>query len=233
MTSWFGKKKTPDGTNIIHHEKIERQMGRTGEDTAGFIRTREAAYERMYGKPESVSHEVLPQIPHIDVYTIKRILKRPSGDETFYVLMTGGMSDLPMTLPRNANDVARRVELIFYCAEPREEYIATLRWVAHFPHDSKSWLGHGHTMPNGNPPEPLWGSDKLDTLFFLPPIITKDQKLSAELTLGGDPVEFLWVVPLTTAECNFKLKNGFEAMMDLLGQNQHPYVFEPKRKSYV
>lgn len=141
MTSWFGKKKAPDGTNIIRHEKIERQMGSMGEDAAGFIRTREAAYERMCGKPESVSHEVLPQIPHIDVYTIKRILKRPSGDETFYVLMTGGMSDLPMTLPKIAKNVARRVELIFYCAEPREEYIATLRWVAHFPHDTKSWLG--------------------------------------------------------------------------------------------
>lgn len=70
-------------------------------------------------------------------------------------------------------------------------------------------------------------------LFFLPPIITKDQKLPSELTLGGDPVEFLWLVPLTTAECNFKLKNGFEAIMDLLGQNQHPYVFDPGRKSYV
>jgi hypothetical protein len=178
---------------------------------------------------------VLPQIPHIDVYTIKRIFKRPSGDEEFYVLMTGGMSDLEMTVPRaaQARDVAPRVELIFYCAEPREEYIATLRWVAHFPRDSKSWLGHGHTMPNGNPPEPFWGSDKLDTLFFLPPIITKDQKLPSELSLGGQPVEFLWVVPLTTAECNFKLKNGFDAILDLFGQNKHPYVFDPKRKSYV
>jgi hypothetical protein len=233
VTSWFSKKKAPDGTLIIRHDAIERQMGFTGEDAAGFRQTREAAYERIYGKPESVFHEVLPQVPHIDVYTIKRILKRSSGDEVFYVLMTGGMSDLAMTMPRNAKDLDRRVELIFYCAEPREEYVTILRWVAHFPHDSKSWLGHGHTVPNGNPPEPFWGSDKLDTLFFLPPIIAKDQKLPSELRLNGEPVNFLWVVPITTAECNFKLNNGFDALMDLFDQNQHPYIFDPKRRSYV
>jgi Suppressor of fused protein (SUFU) len=87
-------------------------------------------------------------------------------------------------------DVPKRVELIFYCSEPRDEYISTLRWVAHFPHDSKSWLGHGHTMPNGHPPAPFWGSTDLDTLFFLPPIVKKDQTLASELSLGGDPVTF-------------------------------------------
>jgi hypothetical protein len=107
--------------------------------------------------------------------TFKRVFKRPEGDQDVYVLATGGMSDLEMTLPPQAKnaDVPRRVELIFYCAEPREEYISTLRWVAHFPHDTKSWLGHGHTMPNGNPPAPFWGRAKLDTLLFLPPIVTK------------------------------------------------------------
>jgi hypothetical protein len=41
------------------------------------------------------------------------------------------------------------------------------------------------------------------------------------------------VVPITTAECNFKLNNGFDALMDLFDQNQHPYIFDPKRRSYV
>lgn len=49
----------------------------------------------------------------------------------------------------------------------------------------------------------------------------------------GKPVHFLWVVPLTTAEFNFKLTNGFDAMMSLFEPNRHPYVFDPQRKSYV
>jgi hypothetical protein len=40
-------------------------------------------------------------------------------------------------------------------------------------------------------------------------------------------------VPITTAECNFKLKRGFGALMKLFDQNQHPLVFDPGRKSYV
>jgi len=229
MASWFNKKKAPDGTNIVRHQNIETKLGVT-TGTDGFGQAREAVYERLFGKALSVSHEVFPLVPHIDVYTFKR----SQGDKEVYSLVTGGMSDLEMNLPRGADKAApRRVELIFYCSEPRDDYISTLRWIAHFPHDSKSWLGQGHTIPNGNPPAPLWGSTALDTLFFLPPIVKKDQTLPSELNLGGQPVHFLWVVPLTTAECNFKLANGCDAMLNRFQQNRHPYVFDPHRKSYV
>jgi hypothetical protein len=229
MDSWLNKKKSPDGTNIVRHENIETKLGVTPR-TDGFRQAREATYERLFGKALSVSHELVPLVPHIDLYTFKR----SQGDREVYSLVTDGMSDLKMTLPRAADaDTPRRAELIFYCSEPRDEYIPTLRWVAHFPHDSRSWLGHGHTMPNGNPPTPLWGSAELDTLFFMPPIVKKDQTLPSELTLDGDPVHFLWIVPLTTAECNFKLTSGFGAMLDLFQKNRHPHVFDPHRKSYV
>jgi hypothetical protein len=141
MNSRFNKKKAPDGTNIVRHDKIETKLGVT-KGTEGFAHAREAVYEGLFGKPLSVSHELLPLIPHIDVYTFKR----SQGEREIYSLVTGGMSDLEMTLPRGADkDAPRRVELIFYCAEPRDEYISVLRWVAHFPHDTKSWLGHGHS----------------------------------------------------------------------------------------
>lgn len=89
MTCWFSKKKAPDGTVIIRHDATERQTGFV-EDAAALNRARESAYERMYG-PESVSHELLPQIPHMDVYAVKPIFKKPAGNEEFLVLMTGGM----------------------------------------------------------------------------------------------------------------------------------------------
>ena len=229
MELWFKKKKAPDGTSIIRHENIETELGVT-KGTEGFRQAREANYERIFGKPLSVSHELLPLVPHIDVFTFKR----SQGDREVYSLVTGGMSDLEMSLPRRADkDAPRRVELIFYCSEPRDEYISILRWIAHFPHNAKSWVGYGHTIPNGNPPAPFWGSTELDTLFFLPPIVKRDQTLPSELKLGDAPVHFLWVVPLTTAECNFKLAKGFDAMLNLFQQNRHPHVFDPHRKSYV
>jgi len=228
MNSWFSKKKAPDGSSIIRHDEVETKVGIT-EGTSGFAQARESVYEHLFGKALSVSHELRPLIPHIDVYTFQR----SQADTIVYSLVTGGMSDLEMTLPRGAKGVPRRVELVFYCSEPRDEYIATLRWVAHFPHDAKSWLGHGHTMPNGDPPAPFWGSKELDTLLFMPPIVKKDQTLPSELKLGGEPVHFLWVVPLTTAECNLKLEKGFDAILNLFQLQRHPHVFDPLRKSYV
>lgn len=229
MTPWFNRKRAPDGTAIIRHDEVQTQLGVT-PNAQGFRSAREAAYKQMFGEALSISHELLPLIPHIDVYTFQR--KR--GDQIVYSLVTGGMSDLEMTPPKGAgNDVPRRVELIFYCAEPREEYIEILRWLAHFPHSSKSWLGHGHTMPNGNPSVPFSGSTALDTILFSPPIVKKDQTLPELLQLDGQPVCFLWVVPITTAECNLKLEKGFGAIMDLFGKNRHPHIFDPQRKSYV
>jgi Suppressor of fused protein (SUFU) len=224
----FGKTKTPDGTSVIRHSKIKTRMG-TAPERTGFIEAREAAYGRLYEQPVSVSHEVFPLIPHIDVYQYRPKMK----DRPICRLVTGGMSDLPMTMPRGADDAPRRVELLFYCDEPRDEYIATLRWLAHFPHSANTWVGYRHTVPNGDPPAPFWGSDMLDTFLFMPPILRKDATLSQELTLDGDGVHFLWVVPLTTAECHFKLKRGFEALMDVFDQKKHPLVFDPGRKSYV
>jgi hypothetical protein len=227
MTS-FEKKKAPDGTQIIRHDEVKPQLGLVPE-AASFRKTREAVYERLFGKALRVSHELLPLVPHIDVY----IFQRSSGERVTYSLVTGGMSDLEMTLPSASKGAPRRTELIFYCTEPREEYIAILRWLAHFPHSGRSFLGYGHTMPNGDPPAPFWGSTSLDTILFVPPIVKKDQALPSELSLAGQPVHFLWVVPLTTAECNYKLKNGFAAMMNLFQQNRHPHVFDPNRRSYV
>lgn len=228
MSETTDEGKAPDGTSIIRHEAADTKLGFT-PNAARFRQTRDAAYEQLFGKALHVSHELLPLVPHIDVY----VFQRKRGDQIVYALVTGGMSDLEMNLPRHAADVPRRVELIFYCAEPREEYISTLRWVAHFPHDNKSWLGHGHTMPNGNPPAPFWGSKILNTLFFLPPIVAKDQALPELLQLDGQPVHLLWVVPLTTPECNYKLARGFDAMLDLFQQHRHPHVFDPNRPSYV
>lgn len=228
--SWFGGQKTPGGAVIVRHDEIRTpKIGFADEPTAEFAQTREAVYQQLFGEALSVSHEVVPLVPHIDVYTFRR----KQGSRDVYALVTGGMSDLPMTLPRAAKKGLRRAELIFYCSEPKDEYISTLRWLAHFPHDYKTCLGHGHTIPNGNPPEPFWGTDNLDTILFMPPIVIRDQTLQDELKLGGDGVHFLWVVPLTTAECDLKLQKGFTAILDLFEELRHPHVFDPTRKSYV
>jgi len=138
-----------------------------------------------------------------------------------------------MAVPQEVRGAPSRAELIFYCWEPKQEYVETLRRLAHFPHDNDTWLGSGHTMLNGTPPEPLWGSDVLDTFLFMPTIVKPDATLPQHLTLDCAQVGFLWLVPLTTAECDLKLQNGFSAVLDLFGKHRHPHVFDPGRRSYV
>lgn len=194
---------------------------------AEYGKIRDAVYEQHFGQAKQVWHEPIPLVPHIDVMEYYRT----SENGPVCVLVTSGMSDLPMNTQADSEG-PRRVEIIFYCPEPKQEYVETLRWLAHFPHDQKTWIDSFHTIPNGNPPEPLWGTS-MDTVFFLPPIVKMDQALPNELVLDGDPVEFLWLVPLTSAECQLKLAQGSEAILSLFQSNRHPHVFDPARSSYV
>jgi hypothetical protein len=231
MPDWFGKKKsvpeTSPGGSVIHrYAKAAWSSRRTVpvQNAEELAEARHQVYKQRFGEPRHIYKDALPGFPSVDVHTYFR--------RNVCTLVTSGMSDLPMNIPAGA-DVPRRVELIFYCSEPRPEYCDVLQWLAHFPHDQKSWIGWGHTVPNGTPPAPFWGSTILDTVLFMEPIVKVDQTLAEALTLGGDPVRFLWVIPLTTPECNFKLEKGTSAILGLFQQNRHPYVFDPTRKSYV
>jgi hypothetical protein len=213
----FRKKTQPetsDAGSIIHRysdaEWSSTPVGLQGESAARFAKAREKVYRRRFGEAKSVSHEVIPLIPHIDVMEYQR----PSDEGSVCMLVTSGMSDLAMNVPAKT-EAPRRVELTFYCADPKQEFIDTMRWLAHFPHDQKTWIGAFHTIPNGNPPEPFFGSTILDTIFLLPPIVKKDKDLQDELILDGDGVRFLWLVPLTTPECNLKLAKGSDAILNL------------------
>jgi len=77
MALGFGKKKrTPDGTVVVQHETMERKFG-FPDDVAGSAPARDAAFGRLFGETQSVSHELSPQVPHIDVYTCRRKQGRP------------------------------------------------------------------------------------------------------------------------------------------------------------
>jgi hypothetical protein len=237
MSEWFGKKspepETSPGGSIIHRYKnsewLASRIGFTDESSAKFAEARNQVYARLFGKVHGVFREALPLLPRVEVHTYYRVGKDVRDVCT---LVTSGMSDLEMNVPVGTK-APRRVELIFYCSEPKQEYRETMQWLAHFPHDQRTWIGSGHTIPNGNPPAPLFGSSVLDTVLFIPTIVKRDGTLPEELILDGEPVHFLWVVPLTTPECELKLAKGLNAILALFGQNRHPHVFDPSRASYV
>ena len=237
MSGWFGKPKsqtetTPSGASVIRYplnKWASPLVGDADKSAPRYNEARNNVYAKLFGEPSRVFETGGPHLPRVEVRAYKRRSK--DGAETC-AMVTSGMSDLPMNAPEGAEEF-RRVELIFYCSEPRQEFADTMRFVAHFPHDQNTWIHMGHTIPNGTPPAPFWGSAVLDTVLLMPTIVTKDRRLPEELVLDGDRVEFLWVVPISAKECDLKLREGLDAILSLFGRHRHPHVFDPNRSSYV
>lgn len=237
MWPWSRKRKpegevSEGGSKILRHggnEFNKPQFGVPDEASVEFAEKREAAYDNLFGKSAHVWHELLPLVPHIDVYRFPPGFK----GRDYYTLATSGMSNFRMKLPPGIDIKYARAELIFYCTEPKDDYAELLRRIAHFPHDNNTWLGPGHTMPNGTPPAPVFGSAALDSFMFIPTIVSPDKDLPNKIKLDADPVSFLWVVPITTAECELKLRKGTSAILDLFNRFEHPFVFSGDRRSYV
>lgn len=239
---WFQRNKpsapseiSPGGSKFIRHGEKERRMpGITSFSTLPFIEKRESVYRGMFGEYALVYDDEFPGlVPHIDVY----VHEPGFNGRPFYTLVTGGMSDLPMTLPNDAPPSApRRAEIVFYLpanSAPAREYISFLRTAARFVYEYQTALGFGHTIPNGQPPTPIFEGLEFTAILFLYPLFEPDNQLPKQLLLENDPVHLLWIVPLTPAEHRLKLERGTNALLDLFEQMRHPFVFDRVRRSYV
>ncbi len=204
-------------------------MGFAVQNTADFAELREQVYQELFGTAAKISHEVFPLIPHIDVC----IYPPGHAGRAFYTLVSSGMSDLPMELEEGVDRAYRRREIILYCETPEEEYVDMVRFFGRFPFRYSTWLGAGHTIPNGDPPQPMFENSELIAVVLTDTVVRSDSELSDKLVLGGDPVEFLWPIPITQAELDLKLSRGYGALMDIFNEVEHPIVLNPRRASYV
>jgi hypothetical protein len=222
--------RSKGGSRLLKYggqEFDQPEFGFADESNAIAVEERERVYEQVFGASDFVYHEMVPFVPHVDIYRFP-----PTDGRPFFTFVTGGMSDLRMSSPEELGPGFRRVELVFYTSEARPEYPELLRRLAHFPHDNRTWIHWGHTMPNGTPPEPLPGT-ALDCFLFMPSILQPDFGLGDRLAWRDEPVHLVWCVPITTAECNLKLEQGADALYDLFDQRNHPLVFSGARESYV
>jgi hypothetical protein len=234
LKDWFrrppqgGPTITPGGSIVTVHQGAYPPP-RVGATERQYLAERERAYGETWGEPKEVNHELLPQIPHVDVY-----IYAPNGaDRPFYTLVTGGMSDLPMTFPEGFRRTHGRAELLIYVREPKEEYVAMLRFLAHHPHATGGWMAPGWTMTNGDPPEPILPGSALSTFMVLEPLLLGDSMAMEGVEIEGDRVQMLWVVPITAAECAVKLEYGVGTLLKLLNQSAPRMVFDEGRPSSV
>ncbi len=119
-----------------------------------------------------------------------------------------------------------RLELHLFSPVEAAEHVELLTATAHF-HRTSARLGLGHTINFGRP----WmeGSKCTHGLISLPYL---DGPELEALTVGDKVVRFLWLVPVTEHEVEFKKHYGLEALEDRLEQANFNYV-DPQRGSVV
>ena len=198
-------------------------------DSAGSHMQRLAIYERELGEREYTFSDASSR--RIDVHAFGRdfVPDCEEGSDEGYVLLTNGMSEQRMAVPDQA-EAKVRAELMWYVREATPEVSATLRWLASVPLLDDTWFGFGHRVPMPAPPVP--GTD-FKTFLFLTPIVTPDQRIAEALSVAGDPVEILTVNLISDREYELIKREGLDAFLDLLDENDYPPIFDPSRKSYV
>lgn len=236
-----GEQTTPGGDPIHRHSaERARPMG-LPDVPPEWAQQREAFYGAHFGEPRCVLHEVHGRQPHIDVYACA-----PSEalGRDYHTLITSGMSDLPMNVtddvPKEQRAALRRAELLMYVSEADWQAWhqgnfphGWLRWLAEAVHEWETYFAPTHTAPNGgDPPAPLLPGSLMTTAFLLE-ATHEHEEARHGLRLGDDPVNLLWMVLITNAECDVKVKHGAEALVKLLEENSLPQCVDMSRQSYV
>lgn len=194
-------------------------------------------YEARFGKPRMFWQENEAESPTIHVVAYAPSQER---DRDYYTIVTSGMSDSRMPIPGDVDPSLARAELLLYAlptdVEPNPPhppwFVSVLHALAHMPWRFNTWLGESHTIPNGDPPAPFVEGSPLTTALLLPPIF-EPPEFANGLLLAGEPVHFLWLGFITTSECDFKLKDGYEALMRKFEEANFPHVVIPHRSSVV
>lgn len=174
------------------------------------------------GTPAFTIDEIVSDRFQLDV-----LVWEPTPDRPMYTLVTQGVSDLPMNVPPElvADGAPQRAEVMI-CLPPdwpmgkaalndESAYfpIRHLKSVARIPHDYNTWIGFGHTIPHGEPPEPIAaGTDLSGWLLFLPLTLPPDFPILQVDGVGN--VSILSMIALYPDEMEQKLNRGIESLYE-------------------
>ena len=167
---------------------------------------------------------------------IELAVMAPTAAEPYYVAYTIGMSAEPMNLdsmPRGKKyEWLRTAELMLFLpgdwpvqaaggpddlAAPERKAAAwplrLLRLLAAMPRRGNTWLGAGHSIPNGDPPHPYAPNTPFaGAVLFLPSEKNGPKPVPGVNIGGGMRLMLYTVTPVYPAEMEYKLQYGAEAL---------------------
>lgn len=196
----------------------------------------EAHIERYVGKIETVIHELVSTLVHVDIHCIL-----PTEERPWHTLVTTGMSDMSMTIPEGAGEYAY-AELLL-CLPPewpleREHWddenrywpIRLLTNLARYPHHYKTFLAAGHTVGSDGPGQPFAGNNEFSCVLVDTPTLF-DEGLSSCYLDDGRLVNFYAVFPLYHEELAHKLRHGSDSLLKKLDRIDATEIIDVHRRN--
>ncbi len=163
----------------------------------------------------------------------------PVDSRPYHTLVTAGMSNVAMHVPPDVT-APHRLELMMTLPEgwkPSDDIrderahwpTRLLQSLSRLPRERDSWLGWGHTVPNGDPPRPLAPHTELCGVILAPSLLVP--VAFYELNIDGERVSFYSIIPLYREELELHAREGMAALLErLLHKDINDVVFL-KRKN--
>lgn len=168
-----------------------------------------------------------------DVLHVKPVDSRP-----YHTLITAGMSTVAMPVPPEVS-APHRLELMMTLPEgwkpegavaddPAHWPTRLLHSLSRVPRDPERWLGWGHTVRNGEPPQPYAAHTELCGAIIAPSLIVPVGFY--ELNIDGERVAFYAAIPLYREELELKQSKGMEELLGkLIEQDINDIVYLKRR----
>ncbi len=174
---------------------------------------------RYYGPIQKTLREAGGAGVQVDIHVIA-----PTREKNYYTLITSGMGAHQMRVPQElAGYHVDRAELViclppdWKLEDPDEKWYWPLRWLrllARLPIEQDTWLGWGHTVPNGRP---FAVNTMLSGVILTGPMGVSKAAGVCKLQDGSE-VNLYQVVPLYSEEMEYKLEHDAEALLQRMEQ---------------
>lgn len=238
---YFAEEQAKREGSVYRYEALEERQERRPANVSPYEQEICQHMESVFpGRTTRVYREIASEFLQVDVFVMQAPTKKD-----FHVIYTTGMSALPMTLPPELlpqYKALERAELMLFL--PAEWDILTgyetdkdvpdslwwpirlMKYLARFPHEYKTWLGWGHTLPNSEDYVPYDAGTKLSGVM----LGALQENISLLHTEDGTQINFYTLIPLYREEMEYQQRAGAEALLERLSTlNGYGMVVFPDR----
>jgi hypothetical protein len=158
------------------------------------------------------------------------VTERPPGPGRPYtVLSTVGMSCQRMPVVEQVLDdpsAYARIELALATTLPSAQAARVFLWLATYPWHAVTWFGPGHSVRWYHEPStfPLGGGEAVLLLDAPGSLSGPEPPDLSGFAFGGDPVRWLWIVPISERDRQLAKERGSAALVSRLVAQQRSWI---------